>query len=139
VVFRLLESVDILIACFRSSIPSPPVPLFTLRRAPRDTLRKTRGRAVRYSFLVGIFHSLLHAGLSRRTEQANARFQLRLVPSLQILSGSSLAYIGTDSGAALRDDHDFRSSRFRLGDKKEAAGGAVAVISLGYMEIECSL
>jgi len=56
-----------------------------------------------------------------------------------ITSGLSLAYIGTDSGAALRDDHDFRSSRFRLGDKKEAAGGAVAVISLGYMEIECSL
>jgi hypothetical protein len=29
--------------------------------------RKTRGRAVRYSFLVGLFHSLLHAGLARRT------------------------------------------------------------------------
>jgi hypothetical protein len=55
------------------------------------------------------------------------------------MSVLSLAYIGTDSGAALRDDRDFRSSRFRLGDKKEAAGGAVAVISLGYMEIECSL
>ena len=55
------------------------------------------------------------------------------------MSVLSLAYIGTDSGAALRDDRDFRSSGFRLGDKKEAAGGAVAVISLGYMEIECSL
>jgi hypothetical protein len=32
--------------------------------------RKTRGRAVRYSFLVGLFHSLLHAGLSRRTALA---------------------------------------------------------------------
>jgi hypothetical protein len=39
-------------------------------------------------------------------------------------------------GTALRDEHDHRSSRFRLGDKKEAAGGAVAVISLGCMEIE---
>jgi len=28
------------------------------------------------------------------------------------------------------DEHDFRSSRFRLGDKKEGAGAAVAVISL---------
>jgi hypothetical protein len=32
-------------------------PLFTLRRAPRDAQRKTRGRV----------HSLLHAGLARRT------------------------------------------------------------------------
>jgi len=29
---------------FRSSIPSPPMPLFTLRPAPRDTARKTRGQ-----------------------------------------------------------------------------------------------
>ncbi|HTF68996.1 MAG TPA: hypothetical protein VK638_40585, partial [Edaphobacter sp.] len=42
-------------------------PLFTLRTAPHGALRKTRGRVVRYSFLVGLFHSLLHAGLSRRT------------------------------------------------------------------------
>ncbi len=52
---------------FRSSIPTPPIPLFTLRIAPRGALRKTRGRVVRYSFLVRIFHPLLHAGLSRRT------------------------------------------------------------------------
>jgi hypothetical protein len=51
-------------------------------------------------------------------------------------NGLSLAYIGTDSRAAQRDEQDHRSSRFRLGDKKEAAGGAVAVISLGYMDIE---
>jgi hypothetical protein len=50
--------------------------------------------------------------------------------------GLSLAYIGTDSGTTHRDEHDFRSSRFRLGDKKEAAGVAVAVMSLGAMEIE---
>ena len=31
-------------------------------------MRKTRGRVVRYSFLVGLLHSLLHAGLPRRTE-----------------------------------------------------------------------
>ena len=42
-------------------------PLFTLRRAPRGTHRKTRGQAVRYSLLVRILHSLLHAGLYRRT------------------------------------------------------------------------
>jgi hypothetical protein len=61
------------VASFRSSIPSPPVPLFTLRRTPRGAQRKTRGRAVRYSFLVGLFHSLLHAGLSRRTALAIKR------------------------------------------------------------------
>ena len=53
-----------------------------------------------------------------------------------VVPGLSLAYIGTDSGTTHRDEHDFRSSRFRLGDKKEAAGVAVAVMSLGAMEIE---
>src|SRR5215472_15225413 len=52
---------------YRSSIPTPPIPLFTLRRAPRGAQRKTRGRVDRYSFLVRNFHSLLHAGLARRT------------------------------------------------------------------------
>src|SRR5260370_310856 len=53
---------------FDAQSPSPPVPLFTLRRLPRGSQRKTRGRVVRYSFLVRLFHSLLHAGLSRRSE-----------------------------------------------------------------------
>lgn len=56
-----------------------------------------------------------------------------------ILDELSLAYIGTDSNTTDRDDHDFLSSRFRLGDKKEGAGAAVAVISLEYMEIQCIL
>src|SRR6516225_8632493 len=60
------DSVGVLIARFRSSIPSPPIPLFMLRCAPRGAQRKTRGRVVRYSFLVRIFHPLLSAGLSRR-------------------------------------------------------------------------
>ena len=53
-----------------------------------------------------------------------------------ILSELSLAYIGTDSSTTRRDEHDFRSSRFRLGDKKEGAGAAFAVISLRSMGIE---
>src|ERR1035437_9508350 len=52
---------------FGALLPTPPIPLFTLRRVPRGTQRKTRGRADRYSLLVRIFHSLLHAGLARRT------------------------------------------------------------------------
>ena len=67
VAFRQSENVGVLIAHFRSSIPSPPIPLFTLHCAPRGTQRKTRGRVDRYSFLVRIFHSLLPAGLSRRS------------------------------------------------------------------------
>jgi hypothetical protein len=53
---------------FRSSIPCPLIPLSTLRRAPRGAPRKTGGQVVRYSFPVGLFHSLLHAGLTRRTD-----------------------------------------------------------------------
>jgi len=44
-----------------------------------------------------------------------------------------LAYIGTDSSTAQRVELDHRSSRFRLGDKRVAAGAAVAVISLGFI------
>ena len=73
VAFHQVKSVGVLIASFRSSIPSPRVPLFTLRRTPHDVQRKTRGRVVRYSFLVGLLHSLLHAGLSRRTDSAISR------------------------------------------------------------------
>jgi hypothetical protein len=65
-----------LIASFRSSIPSPPVPLFTLRRAPRGAQRKTRGRVVRYSFLVGLLHSLLHAGCSENNNSSRLRSEL---------------------------------------------------------------
>src|ERR1019366_4815971 len=89
-----LNCVGVLIASFRSSIPSPPIPLFTLRCAPRDAQRKTRGRVDRYSFLVGILPPLLHAGLSRRTEilfalqNAPARFlQQRLMTFRGHLAG----------------------------------------------------
>ena len=67
VAFRLAKGVSARIALFRSSIPRPPIPLFTLHCAPRDAQRKTRGRVDRYSFLVRLFHPLLQTGLSRRT------------------------------------------------------------------------
>ncbi len=65
--FRFDDSVGIPFAIFRSSIPSPSIPLFTLQWAPRDAHCKTRGRVARYSFLVRLSQPLLHAGLSRRT------------------------------------------------------------------------
>ena len=58
VAFRSGDSVGALIANFRSSIPSPSVPLFTLQCTPRDAHCKTRGRVDRYSFLVRLFHPL---------------------------------------------------------------------------------
>src|SRR5215469_1835864 len=61
------DDVGVLRARFRSSIPSPPIPLFTFHCAPRDAQRKTRGRVDRYSFLVRNLHPLLPAGLSRHT------------------------------------------------------------------------
>ena len=63
-----LNCVGVLIASFRSSIPSPPIPLFTLRCAPRGVTTQNSGRVDRYSFLVGILPPLLHTGLARRTE-----------------------------------------------------------------------
>jgi hypothetical protein len=56
------DSVGVPIATFRSSIPSPPVPLFTLHCVLRSTQCKTRGRADCYSFLVRLSHPLLHTG-----------------------------------------------------------------------------
>jgi hypothetical protein len=67
IAFRSGDSVGALIANFRSSIPSPSFPLFTLHWTPHSAQCKTRGRADRYSFLVRLFHPQLHTGLSRRT------------------------------------------------------------------------
>ena len=81
VAFRYSDSVGVLIAHFRSSIPSPPIPLFTLRSAPHGAQRKTRGRVDRYSFLVRIFHPLLPAGLSRRLPEFRFSETLRFLGS----------------------------------------------------------
>src|SRR5215469_8779750 len=67
VAFHPNYGVGTLIADFRSSIPSPSIPLFTLHWPPRDDQCKTRGRVDRYSFHVRLFHPLFHAGLSRRS------------------------------------------------------------------------
>src|SRR5215469_12936351 len=72
IAFHFDDSVGAPITGFRSSIPSPLMPLFTLRRAPQGALRKTRGRVDRYSLLVRLLHPLLHAGLSRRTTNCSS-------------------------------------------------------------------
>src|SRR4029078_3226014 len=77
VAFRSGDDVGALIANFRSSIPSPSFPLFTLHWTLHSAQRKTRGRADRYSFLVRLFHPQLHAGSSRRTNTFFSRHGLR--------------------------------------------------------------
>ncbi len=50
------------------------MPLFTLRVSPRDDPSKTRGQdGFAISFPVRLFHSPLHAGLSRRTTGMHKR------------------------------------------------------------------
>jgi hypothetical protein len=56
-----------------------------------------------------------------------------------IAVGLSLAYIGTASGTGFSVSLELDRRRFRLGDKKEAAGAAVAVMLVGIMDIEWRL
>ena len=53
---------------FEAQLPGPPMPLSTLRLQPRGGNRKTQGQdGFAFSFPVGLFHPLQHAGLSRRS------------------------------------------------------------------------
>jgi hypothetical protein len=64
--------VGVRVVSFRSSIAHPAYTPVYASLSPSRYQRKTRGRADRYSFLVRIFHFLLHAGLPRRTNIAIA-------------------------------------------------------------------
>jgi hypothetical protein len=62
------ERVGVLVCVFWKFSPGPPIPLSTLRATPRDVTCKTEGQdGVAVSFLVGLFHSPQHAGLTRRS------------------------------------------------------------------------
>jgi hypothetical protein len=104
-----LHRVGAPIAGFRSSIPCPPVPLFTLRLLSHDSLRKTQGQdgslllscktlsfstscrfipahvASPISFPVRLFHSPLHAGLSRRSSVPYSSYSFPLFLSLSLI------------------------------------------------------
>ena len=55
--------------------PAHRYPCLRFDRTPRDARRKTRGQdGFAFSFLVGLFHSLQHAGLSRRTPVSATMF-----------------------------------------------------------------
>jgi len=67
-----VNRVGVRVVSFRSSIAHPAyTPVYASLSSSRYQ-RKTRGRADRWSFLVRILHSLLHAGLARRTNIAIA-------------------------------------------------------------------
>ena len=60
---------------FEVQSPGPPIPLSTLRATFRNASRKTEGQdGVAFSFLVGLFHSLQHARLTRRSPGKRQRF-----------------------------------------------------------------
>ncbi len=103
-----LKSVGVLIAYFRSSIPSPPVPLFMLHQVLHNTLCKTRGRVVRYSFLVRLFHSLLHAGLSRRTQRTTKQDRIWMQVSSYLINGSRAKNSFTSGSKSPRFYYAFR-------------------------------
>ncbi len=65
-----VNRVGVRIVSFRSSIAHPAYTPVYASLSPSRYQRKTRGRVDRWSFLVRILHSLLHAGLSRRTNIA---------------------------------------------------------------------
>src|ERR1035437_2681435 len=53
---------------FRSSIARPTdTPIYASTSTSRCSLQDSGPRWIRFSFLVGLFHSQQHAGLSRRT------------------------------------------------------------------------
>jgi hypothetical protein len=63
------ERVGVLILRFsKAQSPGPPIPLSTLQTPPHDVICKTEGQdGVAVSVLVGLFHPLQHASLTRRT------------------------------------------------------------------------
>ena len=71
-----VNRVGVRVVSFRSSIAHPTyTPIYASLSSSRYQ-RKTRGRADRWSFLVRILHSLLHASLTRRTNIAIALIML---------------------------------------------------------------
>jgi AraC-like DNA-binding protein len=102
--------------------------------------RKTRGRAVRYSFLVGLLHSLLHAGLSRRTALTISR-KLKFssdntskLPTIRLLQGNRTPILVVQRGEVsfLQMWQTIRSSIFDRHSHGQAY--AAIVISGGYEE-----
>ena len=58
------------IMVFRSSIARPTdTPIYASTSTSRCSLQDSGPRWIRFSFLVGLFHSQQHAGLSRRTSE----------------------------------------------------------------------
>lgn len=77
--------------------------------------------------------------MSRHSCHIRRNAPVMCIEGCSIAVDLSLAYIGTASGTGIIVSLVVDPRRFRLGDEKEAAGGAVAVIQVGIMEIESRL
>src|SRR5580658_4525079 len=101
---------------FLSTIPRPPIPLSTLQATSRDAARKTEGQdGVAVSLLAGLFHSLQHAGLSRRTliNAASSTSRCNTIHSI-------------DSTMLARENHLFGCPRSKPSQSSVPAGLALA-------------
>jgi len=66
------------------------MPLSTLQATSRDAICKTEGQdGVAVSFLVGLFHSLQHAGLTRRSLVNAVIVQVRISTQLSTVRNLS--------------------------------------------------
>jgi hypothetical protein len=63
---------------FAAQSPTPPIPLFTLRRAPRDAQRKTRGQS---GSLLLLCKASSSSASDRLSGKAMARTGLRMMPT----------------------------------------------------------
>ena len=62
-----VNRVGVRVVCFRGSMATPPILYLRFAGSLAVAAQDSRPKVDRYSFLVRLFHPLLHAGLSRRT------------------------------------------------------------------------
>ena len=81
-------------------------------------------------------HKRLHELSGDQPRRVTAHVVVLGSREIQVPGESPLAKIGNDSRTIGKDGEELVRVVFDLGGKKEAAGAAVAVISLGFMDIE---
>src|ERR1700680_965962 len=94
-----------LVGVFRSSIARPTdTPVYASTNTSRCSLQDSGPRWIRFSFLVGLFHSQQHAGSSRRTPvSATKSFKIKYLQNRRIK-------LGAGRSARDGDRRDSRSS-----------------------------
>ena len=81
---------------FRSSIARPTdTPIYASTSTSRCSLQDSGPRWIRFSFLVGLFHSQQHAGLSRRTYDSKTVYALSDQKGPEKFAGQKVKITGT--------------------------------------------